>query len=273
MCALSVHRRLLGAPPVSRERLLPDILALSPSSLDDWERCPRLYLNRHVLRLPASDPGATARTGNLVHDLLRYLHGLGDCHDEELQTATLENHGVDENSAVRAMVAGHASRCPVAATALGHELEVVRLSRRGRVWIGTGRLDAVWVHDGVLDVRDYKTGRARDGDLADDSRARFQAWLAQPLAGDLQVRVRYEYLSDAADLDPLEYEPDAEDLARVEAELGTIVDQIRDAAGRSEFTGVREPDTCRPCGYRSICPDSAVTGQPTWPLPDDHGFS
>ena len=222
------------------------------------------------LGLPASDPGPTARTGTLVHDLLRFLHGLGDCHDEALQTATLENHGVDGNGAVRAMLAGHASRCPVSATALGHELEVVRLSRRGRVWIGTGRLDAVWVHDGILDVRDYKTGRVRDGDLADDSRARFQAWLAQPLAGDLQVRIRYEYLTEAGDLDPLEYEPDAEDLERVETELCTTIDHIRDAASRSEFTGVRETDTCRMCSYRSICPDSALRATPTWPLPDDH---
>ncbi len=270
MRSVSVHRRLLGAPDVSRDRLLADIVALSPSALDDWQRCPRLYLNRHILGLPASDGGATAQTGNLVHDLLRYLHGLGDCHDPALRLATLENHGVDDHPTVGTMLDHHAARCPVGATAVGHELEVVRLSRLGRVWIGSGRLDAVWIHDGILDVRDYKTGRVRDGDLADDARAQFQAWLAQPLAPDLQIRVRYEYLSETADLDPLEYEPDADDLARVERELGATVDAIRDAASRSEFAGVRENETCRMCSYRSICPDSAVAGEPTWPLPDDH---
>ena len=270
MRTMPVHRRLLGASGVSRDRLLADIVALSPSALDDWQRCPRLYLNRHILGLPASDGGATAQTGNLVHDLLRYLHGLGDCHDPALRTATLENHGVDDHPTVGKMLDNHAARCPVGATAVGHELEVVRLSRLGSVWIGSGRLDAVWIHDGILDVRDYKTGRVRDGDLADDARARFQAWLAQPLAPDLQTRVRYEYLTEAADLDPLEYEPDTDDLARVEQELGATVDAIRDAASRAEFLGVHENETCRLCSYRSICPDSAVVAEPTWPLPDDH---
>ena len=255
---------------MSRDRLLPDIVAISPSALDDWERCPRLYLNRHVLRLPVSDGGGAARLGNLVHDLLRYLHGLGDCHDQSLVATTLENHGVDDNATVSSMLANHAVRCPSPAPALGHEVEVVRLSRRGPVWIGSGRLDAVWVHDGILDVRDYKTGRARDGSLAEDSRARLQAWLAQPLAPDLQVRVRYEHLADDGATDPVEYEPDAEDLARVEADISATVELIRHAASREEFVGVSETETCRTCSYRSICPDSAVTGEPTWPLPDDH---
>jgi hypothetical protein len=252
---------------MSRDRLLADIVPISPSAIDDWERCPRLYLNRHVLRLPPSDGGTGAALGNLVHDLLRYLHGLGDCHDESLRTVTLENHGVEHNSSVSSMLENHAQRCPSPARALGHELEVVRLSRRGPVWIGTGRLDAVWVHDGILDVRDYKTGRPRDGTLGEDSRARFQAWLAQPLAPELQVRVRYEHLADDGGSDPIEYEPDADDLARIEADVSQIVELIRDAASRDAFVGVRETETCRTCSYRSICPDSAVTGEPTWPLP------
>ena len=56
------------------------------------------------------------------------------------------------------MLARHADRCPAPAPARGHELEVVRVSRRGPVWIASGRLDAVWEHDGLLEVRDYKTG-------------------------------------------------------------------------------------------------------------------
>ncbi|MEP6625157.1 MAG: PD-(D/E)XK nuclease family protein, partial [Acidimicrobiia bacterium] len=254
---------------MSRERLLPEIVAISPSALDDWERCPRLYLNRHILRLPASDDGAGASIGNLVHDLLRFLHGEGDCHDPELQLSTLENHGCDGNDVVAAMVRNHAHRCPSPARAVGHELEVVRVSRQGPVWIGTGRLDAVWVHDGILDVRDYKTGARRDGALAEDSRARLQAWLAAPLAPGLQVRVRYEHLGDDDGGDP-EFEPDPEDLTAIETDITAIVAAIIDAAGTEQFVGVHESDTCRTCGYRSICPDSAVTGVPTWPLPDDH---
>lgn len=253
---------------MSRDRLLPEIPTISPSALDDWERCPRLYLDRHLLRLPESDGGGgSAALGNLVHDLLRHLHGLGDCHDEPLRTTVLENHGQGEASPAAAMLANHARRCPAPAPALGHELDVVRVHRGGPVWIATGRLDAVWVHDGVLDVRDYKTGIARDGLLAEDVRARLQAWLAAPLAPDLRVRIRYEHLGD--DTDPVEFEPDAEDLAAIEVGLSDIVAAIRDAAARDDFPGVRDPEICRTCAYRSICPDSAAPGDPTWPRPED----
>jgi RecB family exonuclease len=253
---------------MSRERLLPEIPPVSPSSLDDWTRCPRLYLDRHLLRLPESDAGPAAVTGNLVHDLLRHLHGQGDCHDAALRTATLDNHGVPADGPVAAMLARHADRCPSPAPARGHELEVVRVARRGPVWIGTGRLDAVWEHDGILDVRDYKTGTPRDGSLADDVRARMQAWLAAPLAGGLRLRVRYEHLGFDAGADPVEFEPDAEDLARIETEIDAAVTAIRDAAARREFHGVADAELCRSCAYRSICPDSATPGEPTWPVPE-----
>ena len=251
---------------MSGDRLLPEIPTISPSALDDWERCPRLYLDRHLLRLPPSDAGSGANVGNLVHDLLRHLHGQGDCHDTELRRVTLENHGESPDGAIGAMLARHADRCPAPAPARGHELEVVRVSRNGPIWIGTGRLDAVWVHDGILDVRDYKTGAPRDGDLTEDSRARLQAWLAAPLAPGLQVRVRYEHLGH--DGDPVELEPDTEDLARIERDVTAVIDAIRDCASRDEFPGVADVEICRTCSFRSICPDSAVTSTPTWPVPD-----
>ena len=50
-----------------------------------------------------------------------------------------------------------------------------------------------------------------------------------------------------------------------------MIDDIRDAAARAEFVGVHDGDICRTCAYRSICPDSASAGTPTWPLPDDTG--
>ena len=253
---------------MSRERLLADIPSVSPSSLDDWERCPRLYLDRHLLRLPESDAGAGAVTGNLVHDLLRHLHGHGDCHDATRRATTLENHGLAVDGPIAAMLARHADRCPSPARAHGHELERVRVARGGPVWIATGRLDAVWEHDGILDVRDYKTGMPRDGSLADDVRARVQAWLAAPLADGLRLRVRYEHLGVDAGADPVEFEPDAEDLQQIEAEVSATVELIRDAAARRDFPGVADAELCRTCAYRSICPDSAAPGVPTWPMPD-----
>jgi RecB family exonuclease len=254
---------------MSRERLLAEIPTLSPSALDDWLRCPRLYFDRHLLRLPESDRGGTARTGNLVHDLLRLVHEQGDCHDDGLRADVLESHGESLGGPVAAMLRRHSERCPSPhATARGHERDVVRVARNGPVWIGSGRLDAVWEYDDLLDVRDYKTGRVQTPDLAEDPRARMQAWLAVPLAGGRRIRVRYEHLGDDAGPDPVDFEPDGEDLDRIDAELRDAVDAIRHAAAERTFRGVADRDTCVSCVYRSICPDSAAPDRPVWPVPE-----
>ena len=64
-------------------------------------------------------------------------------------------------------------------------------------FMATGRLDAVWQHNGLLEVRDYKTGSVVTERVADDPRARLQAWLAAPIAErlGLKLRIRYEHLA------------------------------------------------------------------------------
>lgn len=257
---------------MSRERLLPDLPTIGPTSLDDWDRCPRLYLDRHVLRLPPSDTGHQTGLGNLVHDLLRLLHDHGDCHDDASVSDLLNAHGLEPRGSVGLMLERHARRCPSPAEHAKHEREVVRRhAKPAPVWIGVGRLDAIWMHDGLLDVRDYKTGGRRAGELSEDPRARMQAWLAAPLAArnGLRIRVRYEYLAPEIDEDPEPFEPEPDDLERIEAEITHEVERIARAAASLDFPGVADPDTCRTCGYRSVCPDSAAPGAPTWPRPPD----
>ena len=36
----------------------------------------------------------------------------------------------------------------------------------------------------------------------------------------------------------------------------------------SDYRGIADPEVCRTCRYRSICPDSAVIGVPIWPMVD-----
>ena len=44
-----------------KRKLLPDIVSITPSNYDDFVQCERRFLNRHLLGLPASDPGPSER--------------------------------------------------------------------------------------------------------------------------------------------------------------------------------------------------------------------
>jgi RecB family exonuclease len=133
----------------------------------------------------------------------------------------------------------------------------------------TGRIDAVWIHDGIVDARDYKTGAPPNSDnVRDDLRARLQAWLLAERAArrGLGLRVRYEYLSAEIDEDPQPFEPDADDLSAIEDELRSVAAEIWNEA---DFAGVADRDVCGWCRYRSICPSSAAPAVPSWPQPPD----
>jgi hypothetical protein len=107
--------------------------------------------------------------------------------------------------------------------------------------------------------------------VADDPRARLQAWLAQPRARreGLRLRIRYEHLAPEIADDPEAFEPDDEDLEAIGEELRGVAAAIHEAAAAGAFPGVAEADVCGTCRYRSICPESAAPGVPTWPTPPD----
>ncbi len=255
---------------MSRERILPEILGISASSLETWRRCPREYFDAHVLGLPESDAGRAPDYGNLVHAMLERIHRDGSCRDTAHVEEVLALHGIDPDGALTGLVARHAQRCPSPAEHEKHELELARFFRRPP-FMATGRLDAVWQHDGTLDVRDYKTGSVVTERVADDPRARLQAWLAEPIARrlGLKLRVRYEHLAPEIVDDPELFEPDEDDLEAITEELCTVVAEIRAAADARAFPGVAEREVCVTCRYRSICPESAAPGVPTWPTPPD----
>jgi hypothetical protein len=123
----------------------------------------------------------------------------------------------------------------------------------------TGRIDAVWEHDGILDARDYKSGPATVTRVADDASARVQAWLLEPEAArrGLRLRLRYECLGDDGD-DPEPWEPDGDELRAVEAELAGAAARIR--AG--DTPGVGEEAVCRWCEWRTSCDESAAPDPP-----------
>jgi hypothetical protein len=247
-----------------RDALVPGLLSISPSSVASWNRCPRQWRNRVLLNLPRSDPQDGASHGLLLHRLLHLVHRTGSCHDPVHVDDVLGAHHADARTTDE--VRRHAERCPLDAEAVGHEVEWARAHPGPPVFLATARFDAVWVHDGILDVRDYKSGRVAGHPIAEDPQAQLQAWVAAPHAAGrgLRLRIRYEHLATEVLEDPDAWEPTEEDLSAVESQLTSVVTAM--LAERS-FAGVNDAAVCAHCGYRSVCDESAAPGVPSWPIP------
>jgi hypothetical protein len=247
------------------------VLPLSVTALERWDACHRRYLLRDLLAVPepplamaAGSDAAPVDTGFglAVHRLLEAVHVAGACGDAD-RTHVLAR-GVDPAIApqLAAFAARHASRCPGAGPGAGvawsaHEHGLARFHRRpGPMFMLTGRLDALWLHGGVLAAHDYKTGVPRVDRLGDLLAARVQAWLLAPLAarhGGLRIRIVYEHLDAAVHDWPDPYEPEDEDLLAIGDELRAIASAIRDEI---EFRGSGDPADCRWCAYRPVCRDA-----------------
>jgi hypothetical protein len=240
-------------------------VSVTPSNFDDFLQCERRFLNRNLLGLPASDAGPPNDTGLLVHDLLRFIHAEGSCADTAHVADVLAGHDAD-NDHVRQLVDRHARRCPSSeVSSEAHEVTLARFHRQPPpMFMATARIDAVWVHDGLLDARDYKTGRRREERLAEDPAAKVQAFVLEQAARErgLNLRLRYEYLNPDVDDDPEPWEPDADDLAAIKDEIRAAVERMR---AIDDWRGVAD-DRCTRCAYRSICRDSAAPSEPTWPV-------
>lgn len=248
-----------------KRKLLPDIVSITPSNFDDFVQCQRRFLNRQLLGLPASDTGPSNDTGIKVHDLLRLIHAEGSCGDAAHVAAVLAGHDADDDH-VRQLVDRHISKCPSReVSGSAHEVTLARFHRLPPpMFMATARIDAVWVHDGLLDARDYKTGRLREERLAEDPSAKVQAFVLDQAARDrdLRLRLRYEYLNPDVHDDPEPWEPDADDLAAIEEEIRAAVERMRTI---DDWKGVAD-DRCTRCAYRSICRDSVAPSEPTWPV-------
>jgi len=244
-------------PDPARTDYVGSVVKLTPTSLQRWLDCPRAYRAANLLDLPTGPPGPRSTQGLAVHACLAKLHEAGPCGPDtarHMDAASTEGF-VDDT--MLGFITRHARRCPPAATSVGHELDLAQLHTRGEVPVMvTARVDAVWQRDGLLDCRDYKTGRARVARVADDPAARLQAWLLARLAANwgLRLQLRYEHLVPGIDEDPEPFEPDAEDIANIEAEIGTVAAAI----ASSEFPGVSDSVVCRRCTFRHACPDAVL---------------
>jgi hypothetical protein len=265
------HRK--GALWGRRRDLLPGIVHLTPTNVDTWKRCRREWRNRHLFQIPASDADPGPVHGRQLHDVLRLVHAEGSCHDAAHVADVLERHAFADDARVAAEIARHERRCPSPVEHAEHEVTKARFFPHPTApFMATARIDALWLrddgHGAVLDAHDYKTGQVWSDRVADDAQGRLQAWVLAPLAERLGTRLRitFEHLAAEVADDPLPFEPDADDLAAIGAELHSTVTEIR---AESEWAGVADAEVCRHCAYRSICPDSQAPAAPVWPRIDD----
>jgi len=242
----------------------PGIFRITPTSLETWIRCRRAWRNKNLLTIPASNDDQSSDHGIMVHAVLRFIHENGSCSDATFVEEVIESHGGSDR--LRDEVFRHAQRCPVTAETLGHEIDFARYSAGKPVnhsFLAAARFDAIWIHDGILDARDYKTGSKQTLRVADDPRAWVQAWILGVIAQSrgLKLQLRYEHLAAEIDDDPDPWELDEEELQATEDRIRAEIINMRE---ENSWAGVSELSACRFCGYRSICPDSALVGEPTW---------
>ncbi len=240
------------------------IVRASPTSLAAWSWCARRYYLRYVLGLPESDAGASTDEGRRVHAILRFVHTQGGCRDADVVHDALVTHNCD-TEAMRSLLEQHRARCPREVDDEAHDVSRARYHHKPPPYfLATAELDTVWIHDGLFDIRDYKTGGSAPFELRDDVRAQVQAWVWAPRAAarKLRLRLRYEFLSPEVVDEPDPWEPDPDDVDAIEEQLRATVEDIRG----SSFVGVADAVTCRRCSFRSICSDSAAPGEPVWPV-------
>jgi PD-(D/E)XK nuclease superfamily len=260
------HRK--GAHYGRKADLLPGILHVTPTGLDTWRRCAREWRDHQLFGIPASDTDPGGVHGQQLHDALHMIHVEGSCHDLEHVGDVLVRRGLDHDDRLWGEIERHTVRCPSPSEAVGHEITRARFSSHPTTpFMATARIDALWVHDGLLDARDFKSGQVWSERVADDKQARLQAWILAPLAAarGLRLRIAFEHLAPEVVDDPEPFEPDADDLAAIEDDVRREVAEIRTT---NEFVGVNDPEVCKHCRYRSICPDSALPGVPVWPTVD-----
>jgi hypothetical protein len=252
---------------MAKTRYLGDIVSLTPTSFETWARCRRQFLLGHILGVPPSNSANTPDLGQQVHELLRFLHEQGSCHDRTHVEETLTNNGA-ATELHRVMFERHEARCPETFERAAHEVDVARFHRfPAPMFMAQARIDAIWVHDGLLDARDYKTGRRFYDRVADDPSAQVQAFVLAPYARrrSLRLRLRYEFLAPEVDDDPEPFEPDDDDLEAIGEQLRVAVAAMHNEQDREQaWRGCADAAICRSCRYRAICPDSEAAGVPEW---------
>ena len=266
-CISTIHASTAAEPmlPVSTwTQLAPRqdarLLELSASSLQSYEECPLRYKLKYDWRLP-EEASAALQFGSAMHLAMKaYFDGVRagrtldeqsviDCFLDEFGKAKIDDN-VQRDLYTRQ---GREQLTAFLRSPLAHPSNpVLETERRFKVEIGgatvKGRFDRIdRLANGELAVIDFKTGRPKTQEIADDSlQLSVYALAAQKELGCAASSLVFINLENGS---AIESQRTAKQLLDAEEQVRTIAARI--ASGEFE---PKPGQVCFWCSYRSICP-------------------
>ena len=261
------HRK--GAHYGRKRDLLPGILHVTPTGLDTWRRCPREWRDHQLFGIPASDTDPGGVHGQQLHDALHMIHVEGSCHDVEHVGDVLVRRGLDHDDRLWGEIERHTTRCPEPdgggrprdhpGPVLVAPHRAVHGDRAARRAVGARR----------------PARRARLQERAGVERPRRRRQAGAPAGLDPRSRLPTRAVCGCGSRSSTSRPRWSTTPSRSSPTPTTCSPSKRTSGARSprsaprpSSSGVADPDVCRRCRYRSICPDSATPGVPVWPTVD-----
>jgi CRISPR/Cas system-associated exonuclease Cas4 (RecB family) len=262
--------RRTGAAPAAPDDILgarfataPGLISISPWRLKEDAACARRAYYTHVLGLRGGEPNG-ADTSDLDHTTLIGREAHEELHARHLDGADHDAVGIIREDAVmdpsvvnmvERAVTNHQLLCPGndGSSYLGGELDLRWFIKRKLILV-RGRIDALWQGtDGVIEVRDYKTGRTAPDAIADDPAPGIYGLLVRAQRPEVEVRVVYELLGGDS---PRPFEIDVTiELQRQSVQL--ILDMVERLRRDRMFAPNPLPVRCRSCPFTRSCPEGA----------------
>ncbi len=246
----------------------------SPSSLGCFERCPKQYHFRYVLKLPVETETIEAFVGKRVHEVLerlyrfvgrgmvpslnkvlqRYRQSFDDRFDPERTRIVRDDAGLDfyRDNGARGLENYYRRFYPFDADeTLGLEKPIHFTLDDAEQYTVRGVIDRiVRSRDGVLEIHDFKTGRRipRQKELDNDRQlGLYELGLRKLWREEGVVRLVWHYLLPDKMRSSLRT-PEQREALRNDTTLH--IDRIRN---ESDWTP-RKSQLCRWCEYRAHCP-------------------
>ena len=235
--------------------------ALSASAIETYKTCPLRFKIRRDWKLP-EEPVAAMQFGAVMHAVLRDYFDTQQAgrprSDHEVMAAfrsLLDQAGISDPDQLRLyQEQGIRELCAfLASTRAAAPVEVVATEKSFTVEIGgarvIGRMDRIdRMSDGTVAIVDYKTGKPKDQEMADESLQLSIYAIAAERA--LKLVPGPLVLYNLESNQPVETRRSAAQLRQAEDEVRRVAEGI----ARGEFGANPKPMICRRCSYREICP-------------------